>query len=62
MATDLARSIVAEAHAQHRSHMTTNILQSRAVLMLKSLKLCQAASRSGYSSWNDELEEEHFGT
>ena len=49
MATDLARSIVAEAHAQHRSDMTTAVTQSRAILRLKSLKPCQAASGFGYS-------------
>jgi len=53
MATDLARSIVAEAQLHHRSEMITSIKQSRAILMLKSLKPCQAVSTSGYSSWND---------
>ncbi len=57
MATDLARTIVAEAHAQHRSEMTTTIKQSRAILLLKSLKPCQAGSTS---SWNDNLHEEHL--
>jgi len=43
MATDLARSIVAEAQFQHRSEMITVVTQSRAILLLKSLKPCQAA-------------------
>ena len=60
MATDLARSIVAEAHAQHQSDMTTGVTQSRALLRLEALKPCQAASESGYSCWDDTPEEQHL--
>ncbi len=61
MANDLAREVVAEAHAQHRSEMTTNVTQSRAVLMLKSLQPCQAASTSCYEDYeNYDLDEEHL--
>ena len=56
MANDLAREIVAEAHAQHRSEMTTSA-QSRAILRLKSLKPCQAAS---VTSYYENLDEEHL--
>jgi len=60
MATDLARSIVAEAHAQHQSDMTTGVTQSRALLRFEALKPCQAASESGYSCWDDTPEEQHL--
>ncbi|DBA68768.1 TPA: hypothetical protein ACH3X2_013383 [Trebouxia sp. C0005] len=57
MATELARIIVAEAHAQRRSKMITSMTQSRAILLVSRRSLVRLRPHPLH---NNNLDEDHL--